>query len=148
MRTKLSRQQLELFRGAGLFDGLTNAELARVHRFFTIIDLDAGRVLTTEGTTGRQAFIVLSGVAEVTIAGRRVATVGPGEVVGEMALLDRQPRTATVTAVEAMRVLVADPRSFHSLLADPRIARKVLDVEVHRLRVADSSQIAAPDARR
>jgi CRP-like cAMP-binding protein len=147
MHTKLSRQQLELFRGVGVFDGLTKAELARVYRYFTILNLDAGRVLTTEGATGREVFIVISGVAEVTIAGCHVATIGPGEVIGEMALLDLQPRTATVTALEAMRVLVADPRSFISLLADARIARKILDAEVRRLRVADASQIAAANGR-
>jgi CRP-like cAMP-binding protein len=146
MRTKLSRLRLELFRSVDLFDGLTNAELVRMQRFFTVHDLDAGEVLTTEDTTGRQAFIVLSGVAEVTIVGRQVATVGPGDVVGEMALLDLQPRTATVTALQAMRVLVADPRSFVSLLGDPRIARKILDLEVRRLRVANSSWIGAANA--
>jgi CRP-like cAMP-binding protein len=55
-----------------------------------------------------------------------------------MALLDRQPRTATVTALEPVRAFVLDPRSFNTLLAEPEIARKLLRVEVGRLRVADS----------
>jgi CRP-like cAMP-binding protein len=55
-----------------------------------------------------------------------------------MALLDRRPRTATVTAIEPMRAFVVDPRSFNSLLAEPEIARKLLETEVGRLRIADS----------
>jgi len=146
MRNKPSRERIELLRSLPIFFGLANAELARVDRLITIFDLNAGRALTTEGTTARQAFIIVSGCAEVTIAGRRVATVGPGEVVGEMALLDGQPRTATVTALEAMRVMVFDPRSFISLLSEPGIARKILDAEVQRLRVAELSHTAVVPA--
>lgn len=140
MHTKPSRDWLDLLRNVPLFSGLTDRELARVDRLITPVDLKAGEALTTEGAGGRQAFIVISGHAEVTIAGRLVAIVGPGEVVGEMALLDHRPRTATVTAVESMRAFVVDPRSFACLLAEPGIARKVLDAEVSRLRAANETR--------
>jgi CRP/FNR family transcriptional regulator, cyclic AMP receptor protein len=139
MRKKPSRHWLDLLRNVPLFSGLNDRELARVDRLITPVHLKAGEALTTEGTSGRQAFVVVSGRAEVTIAGRLVAIVGPGEVVGEMALLDHQPRTATVTAVEAMRAFVVDPRSFAGLLAEVGIARKVLDAEVSRLRAANEA---------
>ncbi|HEX4865044.1 MAG TPA: cyclic nucleotide-binding domain-containing protein [Acidimicrobiales bacterium] len=146
MRNKPSRDWLDVLRHVALFSGLNNRELARVGRLITPVDLAAGEALTTEGASGRQAFIVISGHAEVTIAGRLVAIVGPGEIVGEMALLDHRPRTATVTAVESMRAFVVDPGSFTSLLAEPGIARTVLDAEVSRLRSANESQTALASA--
>ncbi|HUE59582.1 MAG TPA: cyclic nucleotide-binding domain-containing protein [Acidimicrobiales bacterium] len=144
MRTKPSRDRLELLRNVPLFSALRNRELVQVGRLITLVDLKAGQALTTEGTTGRQAFIIVSGHAEVTIAGRIVAIVGPGEIVGEMALLDRQPRAATATATEPMRAFVVDPRSFNSLLAEAGIARKILDAEVRRLRaIYETHTVAA-----
>ena len=146
MRNKICRDRLDQLQSVDLFAGLNASELARIDRLFTTHDIERGRVLITEGTTARQTFIVLSGQAEVTIAGSPVATVGPGEVVGEMAVLDGQPRTATVTAVEAMQVLVVDPRSFRAMLAEPVIARKILDAQVQRLRIADSAHAALASA--
>jgi CRP-like cAMP-binding protein len=127
-----------LLRSIPLFEGLNDRGLARVDCLLTIHDVAGEELLTEEGTVGRQAFIILSGQAAVTIAGRLIATVGPGEIIGEIALLDRQARTATVTALEPMRVFVVDPRGFNSLLTEPEIARKLLDAEVGRLRVANS----------
>ena len=138
MRNKPSHELLQVLRSVPLFEGLNSKELARVDRLLDTVEVATGNLLTEEGAVGREAFIILSGHAAVTIGGRPVATVGPGEVIGEMALLDRQPRTATVTALEPMRVLVVDPRSFSTLLTEPAIARRLLDAEVGRLRVADS----------
>jgi CRP/FNR family transcriptional regulator, cyclic AMP receptor protein len=139
MRDKPSHELLQVLRSVPLFAGLNSKELTRVDRLLDTVERATGDVLTEEGTVGRQAFIVLSGRASVTIGGRPVATLGPGEVIGEMALLDRQPRTATVTALEPMKVFVIDPRSFSTLLAEPAIARRMLDAEVGRLRIADSA---------
>jgi CRP-like cAMP-binding protein len=121
-----------------LFRHLNGKELAHIDRLLVIHELGAGELLTQEETFGRQAFIIASGHAAVTIGDRRIATVGPGEIIGEMALLDKRPRTATVTALEPMRVFVLDPRSFNALLAEPEIARRLLETEVGRLRVADA----------
>lgn len=147
MRKNPSSDRLAMLGNVELFRGLTKKELTRVASLVTPVVVEAGCVLTTEGTPGRQVFIVISGHAEVTIAGRPVATVGPGEIVGEMALLDRQLRTATVTAVEPMRLLVSEPRGFATLLQEPRVVRKVLAAEVDRLRAADHihTAMAAPN---
>jgi CRP-like cAMP-binding protein len=138
MRNGPPREHIQLLRSVTLFKGLSRRELARVDRVLTMQDLAAGELLTHEETVGRQAFIILSGQAAVTIGGRHIATVGPGDIIGEIALLDRRPRTATVTALEPMQAFVVDPRSFNSLLAEPEIARKLLETEVGRLRIADS----------
>lgn len=146
MHKNPSPDRLATLGNVELFQGLTRKQLVRVAALVTPVDVEAGCVLTTEGTPGRQVFIVVSGRAEVTVAGRPVATVGPGEIVGEIALLDRQLRTATVTALEPMRVLVAEPRSFATLLEEPGIVRKVLEAEVDRLRAADSAHAALASA--
>ena len=70
----------------------------------------AGDVLCQEGRVGRQAFVILDGEAAVDISGTRVGTLGPGNVVGEMALIDHGPRSATVTALSPMTVLPAARR--------------------------------------
>jgi hypothetical protein len=75
----------------------------------------AGQVLTGEGAPGRQAFIIVDGQAVVSISGRPIATVGPGQ----MAVIDPEPRAATLTAVTPLRVLVLDPASLNSLLGPP-----------------------------
>jgi CRP-like cAMP-binding protein len=139
MPNRLPKDHIRLLRSVPLFKFLNGRDLARIDRLLTIHNLAAGELLTEEDSVGRQAFILLSGQAAVTIAGRHIATVGPGEIVGEMALLDSQPRTATVTALEPMRVFVVDPRSFNSLIAEPEIARQLLDIEIGRLRLADAT---------
>jgi len=67
--------------------------------------IPAGHRLTREGVVGREAFVVLDGEADVFVDGELIATVGPGDVVGEVAI-DAGPRSATVRARTAMRVLV------------------------------------------
>ncbi len=89
-----------------------------------------GEVLTREGLPGRQAFLIIDGEAEVTVRGSVAATVGPGEVIGEMALLENAPRVATVTALTPMRLLAFAPREFREITGshDP-----VLSVIVRQL---------------
>ncbi len=113
-------------RGVSLFRGVTDAELAEIAKVTTELDLDAGTVMVAEGTSAREAFVILSGKAEVSVDGKKVGEVGPGECVGEVALLDAGTRSATVVATTPMRVLVLDPREFHSLLLTvPSITVKV-----------------------
>jgi cAMP-dependent protein kinase regulator len=117
---------LEPLRGVSLFRGATDAELVEISKVTTELALDAGTTLATQGTAAREAFVILEGEAEVTVDGQHVATVGEGACVGEVALLDHGARSATVTAVSPMRVLVLDPREFHSLLLSvPSITVKV-----------------------
>ena len=101
-------------------------------------DLPAGHVLMWEGDPGAEAFLVLEGRAEVAVAGEVIATVGPGQTVGEMALIDSRPRTATVVATTPLRVLVVGRRHLSALLDQPGVARGLLQILSARLRQADS----------
>ena len=106
-------------------------------------DLPSGHVLMWQGDPGAEAFLILSGRAEVATAGEVIATVGPGEIVGEMALIDRLPRTATVVATTPVRALVIGRRHMAALVDQPGVARGLLEVLTARLRSADAELIRA-----
>jgi CRP-like cAMP-binding protein len=94
-----------------------------------------GEELCREGEIGRQAFVILDGEAAVEISGARVGTLGPGQVVGEMALIDRGRRSATVTALSPMTVLTLSVLEFGSLLdAGGSPVREILMQLTARLR--------------
>ena len=130
---------LEHLRRVQLFSSCSTRELQRIARMVDEIDVDAGRVLTTEGMIAHEAFIIVSGAASVSIQGTDVATLGPGQQFGELALLDGGPRTATVVATSPMTLLVMTHQAFMSLLDDvPGLARRVLASMAARLREADA----------
>jgi CRP/FNR family transcriptional regulator, cyclic AMP receptor protein len=86
------------------------------------------------GEIGREFFVIVEGKVEVTRGGKRVAMRGGGEFVGEIALLEQTPRTATVTAKTSLRVFVLTNRDFRSLLDEsPGVERKVLRALARRV---------------
>src|SRR5580658_5897154 len=138
MRTKIAASRAQEFRRLPMFAPLTDAELAQVARLVVDVAVPAGHVLTREGSVAREAFVIVDGEADVTISGRSMGRLGPGDMVGEVALLGRGLRTATVTAVTAMKLLVVDPASFGSLLDNATVSLVVLQALVSRLRSAES----------
>lgn len=122
-----------------LFRGASQKELAEISKVTTEVSLEPGTVLVEQGAQAREAFVILSGEGEVTVDGKQVATVGPGDCVGEIALLDKGPRSATVVATSQMEALVLDPREFNSLLLNvPAIAVKVAAALAAQVRELDS----------
>jgi CRP-like cAMP-binding protein len=125
-----------------LFSALSRKELNLVARRAEDVQVPAGRVLVSEGSTGAEFFVILSGTAKVSRRGRKVATLGPGAAFGELALLDRAPRNATVTAESDMELVVLGQREFGGLLDDvPGFARKLLTGMARRLREADNHSV-------
>ena len=121
-----------------LFSRCTRRQLVAVARRSTEVDASRGSVLCREGETGRQCFVVRDGEATVTIDGDEIATIGPGSVFGELALLDGAPRVATVTAATDMRLVVLSRPEFDELLAEvPVVSRQILAAVGARLRAAD-----------
>jgi len=108
--------KLDLIKGAPLFEQCSKKDLQRIAQIADEIDLRAGKVLMQEGERGREFFVIVSGEVEVRRKGRKLATLGPGSFVGEMALLSKAPRVATVTAATPLDVLVITERAFLDLL--------------------------------
>jgi CRP-like cAMP-binding protein len=119
--------KIELLKGVPLFAGCSKKELRELAARTDEIDLKDGYVLMREGRPGREFVVLVEGSAAVTKDGKKLADLGAGDWVGEIALLTNVPRTATVTATSPIRVLVITDRSFRRLVETmPSIALKVL----------------------
>lgn len=123
-----------------LFRGLSHRQLRDISGLMTPIDLPAGAALTREGEVGREFLIVLEGEIDVSRDGKTIATRGAGDYVGEIALLDHRPRTATVTAKTDVVAEVLDRREFTALLEkSPDIASQIMAAMAQRLADLDES---------
>ncbi len=117
---------IERLRHVDLFASCSDHELRVIDSLMTPVSVPAGRVLMREGDIGLECFAVESGEAVVTRDGTEIARRGPGTIVGEMALLDHGPRTATVTAATPVEAYVLNRGEFASLLVDaPEVAEKI-----------------------
>lgn len=111
------------FRGIEVLEGIPKRHLKRLAAVTELREADKGDVLVREGTHSREFFIVLSGSAAVSVRGRRRDTVSRGGFFGEIALLNRSARTATITALSPMRLAVIGAQDFQHLLeSEPRFA--------------------------
>ena len=132
------RAYLDHLRNVPLFSSCSNRDLEKIARATDELTLPAGHVLTDQGQTGREAFVIVSGSATVRRNGKKVATLGPGAVVGELSLLDHRPRTATVTTDTETTVLVIDQRHFIGVLETvPAISQKLLSSLAAKVREFD-----------
>ncbi len=113
-----------------LFEGCSPAEIRQIAAIADEIWLPAGRRLTTEGARGQEFVVILTGTVEVSKHDRKVATLGPGDFVGEIALLTGRPRTATVVATSAVVVLVIPRHRFQVLVDRLPTLRDRLDAVV------------------
>lgn len=100
------------------FAGFSQDELARVIELAEEVDAEAGAVLCEQGRVGRDCYVIVEGDASVLVRGEYVVTLHPGSMVGEMALVDHRPRSATVVADEPMKLLRFDTEHFQTLLAE------------------------------
>jgi CRP/FNR family cyclic AMP-dependent transcriptional regulator len=127
-------RKVELLAEVPLFAGLSKRELGDIATITDELDVPAGKLLMREGDRGREFLVIESGTVEVTRDGRPVRELGPGDWVGEIALIADIPRTATVTTSSEARVLVLTDRAFSKLIRDvPSIAYKVLRTVGDRL---------------
>ena len=126
--------KVELLKRAPLFSECSKAELAALATTADELDLREGAVLTREGASGREFFVLIEGTVRVTRDGRKIAELGAGDWLGEIALLTESPRTATATATTPVRILVVTDRAFRQVVEKmPSIALKVLASVADRL---------------
>ena len=130
--------KLELLAGVPLFEQLDKSELQRVGALADIIDLPAGRTLMREGETGAEAMVIVSGTASIDKAGEVIAQRGPGAIIGEMALISHQPRSATVKLETDAQLLVIGRREFDALMHEmPSVRKNVMESLAMRLMAAE-----------
>ena len=121
-----------------LFSSLTTRELQQIAKAADEVQIAAGTTIIQQGQTGREAFVIVDGSATVKRNGKRVTTLGPGDVVGELALLDHGPRTAEVTCDTDCTLLVLDARSFAGAITElPNLATKIMATLASRIRELD-----------
>ena len=121
-----------------LFSTSSAKDLRTIRKALEEVTVPPGRLLCEQGTIGREFFLIVSGQASVRRNNRKVAILGPGQYFGELALLDRRPRSASVTSDSDMTLLVLGQRQFNGILDSvPPLSRKLLSATATRLREAD-----------
>jgi CRP-like cAMP-binding protein len=126
--------KVELLKKVPLFAKLDKKGLQDVAHIADEIDLPAGKEMATEGDRGREFFVLLTGEAEVTKGGSRINMMKEGDFFGEIALVTKMPRTATVTATTDVDVLVITERDFDALLKkSPEIGRNIAEALAERV---------------
>ena len=102
-----------------------------------LVEVPAGAVIITEGLTGNHMYVVMQGEVSISLKNKLLATAGPGEIVGEMALINAEIRSATVTAITDCVLASIDQGSFDALLRHvPDFSLHVMNVLADRLKVA------------
>jgi CRP-like cAMP-binding protein len=121
-----------------MFSACNKKELTKLASVAQERRVPSGTVLTKEGEAGDEFYVVAEGMAEASIGGRKVGSIPAGSVFGELSLLDRGPRAATVTAELPTRLVVIAAQDFDKVLADvPAIAIKIMRGLASRIRSAD-----------
>jgi CRP/FNR family transcriptional regulator, cyclic AMP receptor protein len=127
------------------FAACTKEQLADIARLAERLDVQAGEVILREGRRGRELFIILQGTATVTRTGRVVNVLNAGDYFGELAAIEDQPRTATVTATTDLKVLIIGPRELDALMEIPGFRNAILRGMSRRIREADDRLAAYAD---
>ena len=126
--------KIELLKKVPLFAGCSKSELRRLAGIADELDVREGTVLTRQGSKGHEFFVLIDGTVRITKSGKKVAELGGGEWLGEIALLTSGPRTASAVATSPVRTLVIVDREFRRVVSEmPSIAVKVLNCVAERL---------------
>ena len=124
------------------FAGLSRGELLELAKVTEDMEVEEGKVLTREGASGSEFFVIVDGEVSVTKDGSDVRTLGPGDFFGEIALLEDTPRTATVMAKTPLRFFVLTRQAFRSMLAhQPEIEEKVTEALQQRVRATSGDSV-------
>ena len=122
------------------FKACSQPQLELIARMSDEVHIPEGATLMREGRTGRECFVLLEGEAIVTIGNEAMAVLGPGDIAGEMAVLEHAPRSATVTAWSPVRALVFTIQEFDSVLDHvPAVAMRVMQTLARRLRAVQAA---------
>lgn len=139
MNRPMAKPTPELLRNVGLFSSLEEKDLKSLAEEFSERRFAAGDKIALEGESGLMFFVVEEGDLSVEVHGQAVSTIGAGGSFGEIALIDRRPRTATVTAVSDVRAYGLPVFVFRPFVeARPQVAWKLLEAMADRVVIAES----------
>jgi CRP/FNR family cyclic AMP-dependent transcriptional regulator len=131
---------VQMLQKTSLWSGLSNKDLKLIAKASKERSFETGETIVQKGQGGVGFYLVLEGSVEVRSNGTMLAKLGPGQFFGEMSVIDNEPRSADVVAVEPARCLILSAWSFNALMSEnPRIAIKLLQEFVRRLRSANQS---------
>ena len=134
----MAQPSADLVRGMPIFADLDDASVQQLAGDFIEREFAAGEAIATEGECGLNFFVVESGSADVSVGGKSVASLGPGDSFGEVALVDKSARSATVTATSPLRAYALPVWSFRSFAESrPSVTWKLLELLAERLRAAE-----------
>jgi CRP-like cAMP-binding protein len=137
----VARAPIHVLRHVPLFAGLGERELERVADRFQERSFSEGATVLEEGATGTSFFVIGEGNATVSIGGELIASLGPGDYFGEMAVVDEGVRSASVTAATDLRSYFLTPWDFRPLVEQhPELAWNLLQNLARRLRAAQAPQ--------
>jgi CRP/FNR family transcriptional regulator, cyclic AMP receptor protein len=137
--------KVDLIRGLPLFELCSRRDLRRIAGLADERSVDAGAELIREGEPGTEFYVVVEGEIEVRRGAKPVARLGAGSFVGEIALLSRSPRTATVVATTPLRVLAIEGKSFVALLDSlPELWLKVARALAERVDADEAAEALTP----
>ena len=133
-----ARRATKRLDATGILAGCPPEELDRIAEVSRVVSVPAGRILCEQGRLALDCMLIEAGRSDVLVGTRRVASPGPGETIGEIGVLDRRPRSATVVARTDMRVRIIEATDFDALLRDaPVFSRAVLRELSGRVRSAN-----------
>ena len=132
------KSYLEHLKNVALFSGCSQRDLEKIAKAGDEVSMPAGTYVVDQGQTGREAFVVLEGTVVVKRNNKKVATLGPGTVVGELSLLDHGPRTATVVCETDCKLLLLSQRHFMAVVDEvPALSHKLMASLAGRIRDLD-----------
>lgn len=129
------------------FSGFDRPALDKIAAMGETVEVEPGGIITEQGEVGQEAYLVVSGEVQVEVNGHPIATAGRGSVLGEMALLDLRPRSATLIALTPVQLISYDAKQFRRILDEmPDDARAALSERDARFR-AENLEVAFDDDR-
>ncbi|MBM3730669.1 MAG: cyclic nucleotide-binding domain-containing protein [Actinobacteria bacterium] len=121
-----------------LFSSCNSRDLDKIAKASERLTLKAGTTMITQGTAGKQAYVILAGTATLKRNGKKIASAEAGAMVGELSLLDQGSRTATVVCDSDCDVLVLEQRKLLAVIDEvPAVGHKLLAALATRIRDLD-----------
>ncbi len=132
-------EKVLFLKGVELFGQISGEDLSQIAQIADEVEFDADQLIIREGELGDSLFLIISGQVRVHQGEREIVVLGEAQVVGEMALLDAEPRSASVTSVSDVTLLRILQEDFSDILSEKaEIAQGIIKVLSRRLRTTTS----------